>query len=77
MAEGLKLPPPRSKGDLSLEEVLARSPVDTVVYGHIHGVDLQYAYDETFDVGGRPIRYVNGSCDHVRCTPILLGEFAD
>ena len=67
--------PPRwekSQTPTGYESVIARYPVDAVVYGHIHGDDLQHAHDGQFEVGGRSIRYFNASCDRMKCCP---GEF--
>lgn len=67
--------PPRWKVDrtpTAFEQVIDRFPVDAVVYGHIHGVDLQHAHDGVFETGDRQVRYYNASCDRLECCP---GEF--
>lgn len=64
--------PPRwdvNQTPTAYEEVIARYPVDTVVYGHIHGDDLRHAHDGIFEIGGRQVRYFNASCDRMKCCP--------
>ena len=64
--------PPRwdvNQTPTAYESVIARYPVDTVVYGHIHGNDLVHAHDGLFAMEGRSVRYFNASCDHMKCRP--------
>lgn len=56
----------------AFEEIIARYPVDTLVYGHIHGVDLPRAFNEVVRIFGKPVRYENASVDRTRMAPILI-----
>lgn len=64
----------RSRSPTEYEKIIARYPVELVVYGHIHGPDLVYAHNGPFDIGGRTVRYENGSADHVLFTPRCVLE---
>lgn len=69
--------PPRwaaSETPTAFEEILARFPVELVVYGHIHGEDLVHAHNGDVRVGDRRVRYENASCDRVRMRPIPVLE---
>ena len=67
----------RAQTPTVFEEIIAKHPVDHVVYGHIHGQDLRFSWNETMDVVGRPVRYDNVSCDHVECRPRMVLEIAE
>lgn len=65
--------PPRwdaTRSPTAYEEVIARYPVELVVYGHIHGQDLRYAHNGHFEIGDRRVRYENASCDRILFKPI-------
>ncbi|MCA9321565.1 MAG: metallophosphoesterase [Planctomycetes bacterium] len=67
--------PPRWRRDetpTAYETILARYPVELLVYGHIHGDDLAMAYNEVIDLGPRSLRYENASADRVLMTPIRV-----
>jgi uncharacterized protein len=67
--------PPRwaeSRTPTEIERVIARYPVELVVYGHIHGQDLCFAHNRVLDVLGRRVRYENASCDRIRFDPLLV-----
>ena len=69
--------PPRwdaAVGPTAFERIIARHPVELVVYGHIHGEDLAFAHDDLFRVEGRSIRYLNASVDRTDMTPIIALE---
>ncbi len=56
----------------AFEEIIARHPVEVLVYGHIHGVDLPRAFNEKVTIFGRPVRYENASVDRTLMKPILI-----
>lgn len=69
--------PPRWKFEdtpTAFEEIIARYPVELLVYGHIHGVDLPMAHNRMMDVGSKQIRYENASVDRTDMTPIFIVE---
>ncbi len=69
--------PPRWKpGETptAFEKILARFPVDLVLYGHIHGADLAMAHNGVMTVGARSIRYENASADRLEMRPMQLLE---
>lgn len=69
--------PPRWKFEdtpTALETIIAKYPVELLVYGHIHGVDLPMAYNKVMEVGSRKIRYENASVDRTDMTPIFITD---
>lgn len=61
----------------AFERVIAAHPVEIVVYGHIHGVDLPLAHAGEMAVCGRSIRYLNGSADRIAMAPIAVMDLDD
>ncbi len=69
--------PPRwapEKTPTAFEEIIARYPVELVVYGHIHGPDLPIAHNGDMKVFSKTIRYENASVDRIDMTPILVAD---
>ena len=64
----------RQETPTAFEEILARFPVDLVLYGHIHGGDLAMAHNGVMTVGERRIRYENASADRLKMRPMKLLE---
>ncbi len=60
----------------AFEEIIARYPVELVVYGHIHGDDLKMAHNGPMEVFSSTIRYENASVDRTNMTPILVAEIS-
>jgi predicted phosphohydrolase len=67
--------PPRWRVEASptaFERIIARFPVERVVYGHIHGGDLAFAHTGWMPVEGRDIHYLNASVDRIDMTPLVV-----